>query len=248
MGDWDSIREALIEIRFASRLPSELVVGKIAANPAWASFEPKRLPTADIPAPIREMDQNLKFQAVLQLVRPDERLLVKVGDGVVSLHCLRPYPGWLSFSREICEFSKYFFDAVAPKLVLRMGLRYVNGLSQNHFFSSPSSLNLNISIGNNSINSEFNLNYLRQSDSGIDLVVRLASPRFVSGLASEEKFLVDLDAYSDRQFSDGSAETVAMWSEEAHDMLKREFLIVVPTAYKQAITRESAREAKNAGD
>jgi hypothetical protein len=50
----DCIAEALLEVRFASEVLSELLLGQLAAGPLWREFKATRLPGADIPQPIRK--------------------------------------------------------------------------------------------------------------------------------------------------------------------------------------------------
>jgi uncharacterized protein (TIGR04255 family) len=69
--DPDAIIEALVEFRFEhSELP-ELMLGRLLDAQLWEGHTQTRLPTADIPQPIREMDPNLRYQPLVELRKSD---------------------------------------------------------------------------------------------------------------------------------------------------------------------------------
>src|SRR5215217_2557646 len=79
-------------------------------------------------------------------VREDERVLMKVGPDVVSVHHLQPYSDWETLKGYIERALDAYRQVVNPSGIRRLGLRYVNRLevpSQNaaiedFLFASPS--------------------------------------------------------------------------------------------------------------
>ena len=60
----DAILEANFEIRFDADPSSvaEIFLGRVADAGEWRGFTQRRLPMADIPAPVRRADPSLRFQ------------------------------------------------------------------------------------------------------------------------------------------------------------------------------------------
>jgi hypothetical protein len=61
----DAILEAVLDIRFEPdpSLVSEVIIGRFADVAELRGFRQARLPTADIPAPMRRANPDLKFFA-----------------------------------------------------------------------------------------------------------------------------------------------------------------------------------------
>src|SRR4051812_17635047 len=97
----DAIVEALVEFRFEHTELSELVLGRLVDLPCWEGFEQARLPTADIPQPIRDADPNLRYQPLIELRNSNGSRTAKIGGHVLSYHVTGAYPGWTTFQREI---------------------------------------------------------------------------------------------------------------------------------------------------
>ena len=93
----DAILEALVEVRFDSKEIAEVVVGRLIDSPIWDTYQQSRTAIADIPQPIRESDQNLRFQPTIELRRPDGLRAVKIGGHMLSYHVMTKYPGWAVF-------------------------------------------------------------------------------------------------------------------------------------------------------
>lgn len=51
---------------------------------------------------------------------------VTVGPGVCSAHVLKPYPGWEIFRPQIESALNHYSKVCAPKVIQRIGLRYIN--------------------------------------------------------------------------------------------------------------------------
>lgn len=63
----------------------------------------------------------------MQFSTGDEKALVAVGPGTLSVHVLRPYPGWNeSFRPRIQEACKAYDEISDSVRVNKLGLRYIN--------------------------------------------------------------------------------------------------------------------------
>ena len=118
----DAIVEAICEIRFESSEMPEIVAGTISTLQSLKSFTKKRLPIADIPTPIRLSDPNLKYQAFIEIVAPDNQEIIKIGGNSVSIHLSAPYPGWDIFLQKMEQHFSPLFSALTDFTVTRVGL------------------------------------------------------------------------------------------------------------------------------
>ena len=93
-------QEPLIEAIWQAQFePTEgLSVGDLLPGILYAALKDDhpglqlhRLPTADIPAPVAEMDPNLRFAAKYRMEEADSPFLFQVGDRIVTVNCRKPY-------------------------------------------------------------------------------------------------------------------------------------------------------------
>src|SRR5262245_16365579 len=112
----DAIVEAVFELRFTCGLPSELVIGRLAALSVVQGFDAQRLPTADIPELLRQQDANLRYQPSLQLTQTMPSRMARLGGSLISYHVLAPYPGWTVFSGVIRTLVRDVFGALPALL------------------------------------------------------------------------------------------------------------------------------------
>jgi uncharacterized protein (TIGR04255 family) len=64
----------------------------------------------------------------LHFMRSDERAFVEVGENLLALHQLEPYPGWQVFKPLIDSTFGRYLAVAHPAGLTRIGLRYVNRL------------------------------------------------------------------------------------------------------------------------
>jgi uncharacterized protein (TIGR04255 family) len=65
---------------------------------------------------------------LLQFVRQDERASVDVGENILAVHHMAPYPGWHQFKPMIASVFERYLAVAHPAGLARVGLRYVNRL------------------------------------------------------------------------------------------------------------------------
>jgi uncharacterized protein (TIGR04255 family) len=228
----DCIVEAICELRFDTSELAEVVVGRLTDAAPWKSFSQHRLPFADVPAPIRGADVNLKFQPILELRNDDSSRLVRVGPNVLSYHLAGKYCGWKLFQPELEAAVNPLFSALQRPEVLRVGFRYLNVfVPARHYVSSVHELNLEVQVAGTKLAGPTNLNFLVQNDRDHATLTRVASPFFVQGmLPPDTAVIVDIDVFSPPQFRVAAAAAVVEWIDAAHNFEKAAFFRLVPNA------------------
>ena len=138
----------------------------------------------------------------VQYPNEDGTKLVALGANLLSVHVLKPYPGWVDFSKRISAAIDAYLAAAKPSGVLRVGLRYINKIeipcegtmNLQEYFTSPPSL----AYTDYAHMSNF---FMRLESQFNDAPIRMAQS-FGSAGASEGNygFLLDFDLF--RSWSD----------------------------------------------
>jgi uncharacterized protein (TIGR04255 family) len=218
----DAVAESLFEVRFTCRVLPEIAVGNLVTRGPWQKWSTLRLATADIPAPIRNNDPNLQFSPIFEL-RHDNRV-VKVGERVFSYHALTPYPGWTAWKPELDSAIDTIFGALEGFTATRLGLRYLNALTPDHFVNDISDLHLEVSIATEPVRPPLNLNYQQTLTANHVAMMKLASREFIGNpVPAELTVLADVDVYTVPGFSSSDAAQTKAWLVEAHELAKVEF-------------------------
>jgi uncharacterized protein (TIGR04255 family) len=226
----DSIREALFDIRFESALPFELVLGRLSDTTGLGNFSFNRLPTADIPSQMRLIDENLKYAPSIELRSLDHpSWMIRLGGNSITCHQLQPYPGWDIFEPRTKGIIKLLFSKLEQVTVRRIGLRYVNSLSNHeHGIDSAKRLNVTTAVAGQPIE-VFNLAYRRQStDQHVNQVV-VSTPEFVTQPDNSIfSAYVDIDISTTPTSVYTNAGDVETWLDVAHFQLKDEYFRIIP--------------------
>lgn len=85
-----------------------------------------RLPTADIPAPLMQVDPNLKFAAKYRMDQSGSPFVFQVGDRVLTVNCRRPYAGWHAFKEQVFKVISITEKSNLVPQPLRHSLRYLD--------------------------------------------------------------------------------------------------------------------------
>jgi len=226
----DCIVEALCDVRFHTNEQPEIVIGRLSDQEPWKNFAKTRLPTAEIPGSIRAINEQLKYQPVLELRSEDGTFLFKVGSNVVSFHNVGKYCGWEQFRPALTHVFETLFNCVKDAAVNRVGFRYVNAITATrHYISNVNSLNLNVEVAGEKTGEPLNLNYLVKNDDTHATMTRIASPHFVQGvLPKDTTVVVDIDVVSHESYQAKEAATVVSWVKAAHDYEKEAFFKLIP--------------------
>jgi len=225
----DAILEALIDIRFQSEDLPEVVLGRLSDNDMWRGYKRVRNPVADIPAPIRDGDANLKYTPVFEYVSPDGQVIFKFNHNMISFHNTRKYYGWAEFSSHVFSLLEVLFQRLDGVIVNRLGLRYINCLDDRHFIHSVNDLNIDVLVKGQALASDFNVNYLDQAHDDCNAMVRVASPNFIDGkLPSNSLAFFDIDVFSKRGKVFKNKKDCVDWIEKGHLKEKEVFFGLLP--------------------
>ena len=125
--------EAIWQFQFESK--EGLPVGDLLPGVLYSTLKveyPKlqlhRLPTADIPAPVAQMDPNLQFSAKYRIEEPDSPFLFQIGDRIVTMNCRKPYSGWSAFKERILKLLVVIENSGLVPVPDRHSLRYIDML------------------------------------------------------------------------------------------------------------------------
>jgi uncharacterized protein (TIGR04255 family) len=240
--DPDAIVEALVEFRFEhSELP-ELVLGRLLDARCWEGYTQTRLPTADIPQPVREIDPNLRYQPVVELRKPDDDRVAKIGSHVISYHVVSPYPGWTTFRVEIENTLREVITKLKPPQFSRIGLRYINALRPDkHFVRALTDTKIVIKVGDLTLTDSVNVNYNRAFTNHI-VTVRVATPDLVAGtIPTGYSLLCDIDVGSKAGNVIAGYDGAIAWIIEAHKLEKAEFFGILPENIIKKLNATSGR-------
>ncbi len=123
--------EAIWQIQFDSPAIGDVLPGVLFSElkTRCRNLSLRRLPAADIPAPVAQIDPNLRFIAKVIMEDPGSPFRWQVGDRVVTLNCQKPYVGWKSFKEEIIRMMNTLQESGLILNIQRHSLRYLDLLT-----------------------------------------------------------------------------------------------------------------------
>lgn len=228
----DAILEALFEVQFSHDELPELVFARLVDLDLWQGFQQVRLPLSQMPAEVRNLDPNLRFQPTLRLQSPDAREVANVGTNVISFHNNNGYFGWSSgFSDRIFFLIDSLYN-ISSLRIEKLTLRYVNALTKlDHKVNSPNDIELSLSVKNQNIANSFNVNLRDDSDKDFTVLTRIATPDFINGpLPSGTSIYIDVDVSNNKPDPSISKDDLKSWVDDAHNREKEEFFGFIPEA------------------
>ena len=226
----DAIVEALVELRFTTDEFPELVVARLSDSPDWASFTKNRLPTADIPQPLRLADPVLMHQPLLELIEPQGESRVRIGPAMLSFHWNVRYRGWEDFGPRLDALAQHFFKTLPGTRITRVGLRYVNAVTaKRHGIAAIDDLWLKLEVSDRRVPAPLNVNFISVADEAHSVTTRVASPEFVQNSTVPDAIaFVDVDVYTPPGFTAADAQAVSTWLARAHDVKNNAFFALIP--------------------
>jgi uncharacterized protein (TIGR04255 family) len=233
----DAIVEALVEFRFVTKEMPEIVMGRLIDAKLWEGFAQKRLPTADIPQPIRMNDPSFRFQPLFELQKMEANRLVKIGPDVLSFHVTGSYPGWSTLRMEIERVIEVLLEKVKIVEFSRVGLRYINVFYPNdHFIQSLADTSISFAVADSELTSPVAISYNRFLGECV-VLTRVATPEFVIGaLRPGFSMICDIDVFTTEGLALKTREEVMPWIEKAHTAEKQEFFTILPQQIVQKLT------------
>lgn len=196
------------------------------------SLQPKRLPTADIPAPIAQVDPKLRITAKVLMEEVDGPFVWQVGDRIVTLNCRKPYVGWDKFKEAVVNLTRIVEHSGLISTLERHSLRYID-LLRDELATDLGTLRLELKLGDHEIRDRVQMR-LEIPDAECLHVVQLAT-RMRTNLpeGSVTGTIIDLETLP--KGSPGDWDTVRAQLDRLHERSKALF-------FEQILTQETIQK------
>lgn len=135
------ISEAIVEIRYETDVPSEVVFGLIYDKFRREYPSTQKQPVLQIPEAIRTTDPQLMFLPEYKLMGSGFHL--QLGQRSFSVANVGAYAGWKSFSSRIFDAFEVIRSLEVVNVILRLGLRYINTFNFDIFPKSTLAIQMN---------------------------------------------------------------------------------------------------------
>ncbi len=130
-------KEPIIEAIWQAQFESSQGIGDVLPGILFTELRKshpglqlRRLPSADIPAAIAQVDPNLRFMPKMLMEEPGGSFIWQVGDRVITLNCRRPYVGWARFKDAAVALSRIVESSGLIAQPQRHSLRYIDLLTE----------------------------------------------------------------------------------------------------------------------
>ncbi len=215
------IEEAVYEVRFQSKFPSDAVFGIFyqVLNRTFVGATLTPMPILQLPEAVRQSDPNLQYQAHHRLQKGN--LSISVGPRVIIFSNQKPYVGWNTWRAFIAESLNGLVSLQVFEGIERTGLRYINVFDGSLLNKTNVSLNVidtTISDQSTTLRSEFN-------DGEYIKILQIANS--VSITAGEKSFIgsaTDIDILSNAKHTNDEFGNIFIQKLDAsHDKVKELF-------------------------
>jgi uncharacterized protein (TIGR04255 family) len=215
--------EAIWELRFEGAAAGEILPGQIytALKKNHENLDLQRLPTADLPAIVAQINPNLRYAPKLRLQTPSSPLLWQTGDRIITLNCRKPYIGWLAFKPAIEELIGIIEESSLDLKLERHSLRYIDLLTLD---PAPdiSALQLTMQLGSHPIKNDPMQTRFELVNEPCRHVVQIVTPAEIPFQDGVKKgTLVDLETFAAEPPKD--FKTVRQQLDFLHDKSKKIF-------------------------
>lgn len=123
------IVEALCEFRFDAGTPWDLTIPGLVYERLRHEFSKRRRVTTfeeSISSGPGGIEREIRAIDRMQFLRDDEKALIQVGQNLLAVNHLKPYPTWREFLPLIRKGFNAYLEVANPKNIQRIGLRYIN--------------------------------------------------------------------------------------------------------------------------
>ncbi len=189
--------EAVWQVQFESPNAGDALPGVLYAKLRQTHSEIKlhRLPIADIPTAITQIDPNLRYAAKVRLESPNTPFLWQVGDRVVTLNCRKPYVGWHNFREAILDLIQTIKNSSLVPQPQKHSLRYIDLLTL-HPPCDLAALQLSIQIGKHPIRNMPVKTRIELAEEQYTNVIQIATPAKVQlPDGKQEGSVIDLETF-----------------------------------------------------
>jgi len=220
--------EAVWEIRFGAE--GGLPVGEMLPGMLYQELREDypsiiRLPAADIPRPIAQTDNALRYVPTVRLeAQEGTPFAIQIGDRVISLNNRRPYSGWDDFSHRIYKLADFLQSTDVIHDAERFSLKYVD-LIELDPPPSLDSLQVSLSAAGRDLNGQQVQLRTEINDDPFVHILQVASPveAMIGDTERRQGTLVDIDTIF--TFTDDADVWAALKDslDEAHSRSKKLF-------------------------
>jgi uncharacterized protein (TIGR04255 family) len=139
--------DAIFEIRVKNEAPLSSLLPGVLRNElvGGQAIVPERTPAASIPDQFRNSDPQLVYAALLTMQWDKYKILI--GDRMVAIACLLPYPGWVEFRQAIQSVMTVLKKAGLVAEVERYSLKYVDLIPGETLADQVKALDWHVNIG-----------------------------------------------------------------------------------------------------
>jgi len=197
--------EAIWQAQFDTRegLPvGDLLPGILysALKVEYPNLQLNRLPTADIPTSLAQIDPNLMFSAKYRMEETGSPFMIQVGDRIVSVNCKKPYAGWSAFREQILKLADVIESSSLVPSPTRHSLRYIDLLVLD---PAPDlkALQVEFRIGQWNLQKQPLQMRVEVSDAAFNHVIQIAAPATANLPEGQlQGSVIDLETFSTATF------------------------------------------------
>jgi len=227
------IKEAVIEIRYTSELPSEAIFGITYSKINKFFDNMHKLPILQIPESVRNQDINLTYQPHYNFIK--DKINCKIGPHIISFSNFDEYAGWHTFY----PFVKKTLEEIKPLGVIsnpeRIGIRYTN-LFNNTILDK---INLNIKYKNKQFITE-NFNLRTESEEEKFTIILQISNNIPMKIANKELIgsLIDIDCIYNFTNKMNFFEIYETILNSGHELEKKKFFDLLKSEFLNSLQPE----------
>jgi uncharacterized protein (TIGR04255 family) len=232
----DPIVEVVMDIRFDTPELPEVVVGRLSDLPLWKGANKQRLPSADIPPPLKVANEALRFLPIIEIRDAQGFGAVRIGASTLSIHFFQPYAGWDGgVSSKLENVLDELLSALAGLAIVGLALRYINVFTlQRHYVESISDLAVYISVGDGRVELDgpINLTYVVTESDQHSVMTKVASSHFLNGNIPEgAKVAAEIGVFTPPdKYRETAGSAIKTWLSQAHGYEKKAFHKLLPKA------------------
>ena len=190
-------KEPLVEAVFEVRLNDTPQLADILPGFLLHDLGPEtkvqRLPSAEIPYPMRKEDTNLRFAPIQRIETSNFSILI--GDRNVIVSCNLPYPKWPNFKASILDVMARIAKLGLPEAIERYSVKYVNIIPASNYKEQIAKIAISTKLGDLEIRDEqFTLRVQRIEEEIIHILTISTGAGAKSNGSEVFGVLVDIDS------------------------------------------------------
>lgn len=232
-------KEPLIEVIWQVQFEGKQGIGDILPGviftelkKTYSELQLRRLPVADIPAPIAQIDPNLRFAPKMLMEEPGGSFIWQVGDRVITLNCRKPYVGWGRFKETVVALTQIVENSGLIHNPQRHSLRYID-LLKDELADNLAALKLALKLGDHEIRNRVQMR-LEIPDAECLHVVQIATAA-QANLAEEQMTGSIIDLETLPADAPGNWDALRAQLDSLHDRSKELF-------FRQILTEETIKK------